>query len=86
MEEARQNIMQRQAVFKAIFDTQEILEWYAPQTFTHVFKVFKMWGQYGECTGVLFCNNRPIRATGKNKEEFLKDCIQAIQNISERRI
>ncbi len=85
MEQARQNIMQRQAVFKAIFDTQEILEWYAPQTFTHVFKAFKLWGQYGECTGVLFCNSHPIRATGKNKTEFLKDCTKAVQNILERR-
>lgn len=54
--------------FRAIYDTQEILEWDKPNFYSHIFRVFKEWANYGECSGVLFYNNTPIRATGKNKE------------------
>lgn len=49
--------------FKAIYEDGELVEWLPPQTFRHVFKMFK----YNFCTvGVLLFNNKVIRTTGPN--------------------
>lgn len=65
-------------VFRAIFDNGVILEWEKPNFYSNVFKSFKLWGSAEEATGILFCGNKPIRATGRNQEEFFKVCKLAM--------
>lgn len=50
--------------FKAVFDNMVILEWEKPQTWRNVFTTFKLAGTQ-EGHGILFCNEIPIRETGK---------------------
>ena len=56
-------------VFRAVFENGCILEWYAPQTWRNVFTNFKLFGNYEDCQGTLYCVSNgveyPIRTTGK---------------------
>lgn len=53
--------------FKAYFSDGMIIMWHKPQSFTHVFKTFKSWGDFIG-GGALFCGNRLIRLTGTQDE------------------
>ena len=51
-------------MFRAEFDTGDIVIWHDPCIWQHVFRMFKMHGQYMDTRGVLCCNGIPIRETG----------------------
>ena len=52
-------------IFRAITNQREILEWYAPQTFSHVFKTFKLHCDLSECVGELYCGDVLLRRSGR---------------------
>lgn len=59
-------------IFRAVYDNGCILEWYSPQTWRKVFKVFKLFASYENCPGTLYCiSNKieiPLRSSGKRIE------------------
>ncbi len=64
-------------VFRAVTDQQEILEWYPPQSWSHVFSTFKTHCNLSECSGVLMCGNTVVRRSGRG-------CVEdsVLENLS----
>lgn len=54
--------------FKAYFLDGSLMMWERPQTFTHVFKVFKDWAESFGTSGALYCGSKVIRITGNRVE------------------
>ena len=60
--------------FKAYFADGMMIMWHKPQSFSHVFRAFKSWGDLVG-GGALFCGNKLIRLTGT------QTAIDAMLNI-----
>lgn len=59
------------AVFRAVFEDGTILEWEPPQSWRNVFSNFKLYAQYSDCCGVLFCDSTPVRFSGPFLKPFI---------------
>lgn len=59
--------------FKAIYDSGELVEWFPPQTYSHVATSFKVFA-FG-CAGILLKDNLVIKITGdKERAEKMIEC------------